>query len=93
MQLPEFDSRVAYCVGFLISLLRYLSGCGVRKPSNEGALWILDSFLDPSCDPVRYIGNTVPRTLLAQAHSFAAKAYHNKSLASPSGRSANVADE
>ncbi|KAH9829819.1 uncharacterized protein C8Q71DRAFT_717681 [Rhodofomes roseus] len=72
--------------------LRYLSGCGVRKQSSEGALYVLDSFFDPSCDH-GYVGHNASRTMLAQAHSCAARAYFLKYLAPDSERSDILADE
>ncbi|KAH9925753.1 uncharacterized protein B0H18DRAFT_1119257 [Fomitopsis serialis] len=73
--------------------LRYLSGCGVHKQSSEGALHVLDSLLDPSCEPARYIGDVAPPALRAQAHSCAASANLDKYLASPSQRMVIEADE
>ncbi|KAI0701120.1 hypothetical protein C8T65DRAFT_579793 [Cerioporus squamosus] len=73
--------------------VRYLSGCGTRMRSPEGGLYVLDAFTDPSCDPSRYVGDIASRTLMAQAHSCAARANYDKFLASPSERVSIQADE
>ncbi|RPD57260.1 hypothetical protein L226DRAFT_510963 [Lentinus tigrinus ALCF2SS1-7] len=73
--------------------IRYLSGCGTRKQSSDGALYVLDAFTDPSCDRSRYVGDIASRELMAQAHSCAARAHYDKFLASPSELAEIQADE
>ncbi|OJT13671.1 hypothetical protein TRAPUB_9770 [Trametes pubescens] len=62
--------------------LRYLGGCGTMRQSAEGALYVLDSLLDPACDRDRYLGYLASPTTLAQAHSCAANAHFMKLTAS-----------
>lgn len=65
----------------------------MRKKSFEGALLLLDSFFDPECTEMPYVGNAISRNLKAQAHCCAALAYFEKVLASPEERVAIQADE
>ncbi|EIW59919.1 uncharacterized protein TRAVEDRAFT_47217 [Trametes versicolor FP-101664 SS1] len=62
--------------------IRYLGGCGTMRQSAEGALYVLDSLLDPNCDRDRYMGYLAPPAILAQAHSCAANAHFIKLTAS-----------
>ena len=64
-----------------------------RMKSVEGALYVLDAFLDPSCNDGRYVGDVASRTLMAQAHACAARAHYAKFTASSSERLAIQADE
>lgn len=73
---------------------RYLSGCGTRKASNEGALYVLDALVDASCELAKARGvGVISRPLMAQAHSCAAQAHFHKFMASPAERAAMEADE
>ena len=64
-------------------LPRYLGGFGIRESyqSTEGALWVVDSLIDPACDLDCYAGDVASRAAIAQGHSIAAHAYHKKALA------------
>ncbi|KAI0737071.1 hypothetical protein C8Q80DRAFT_1222909 [Daedaleopsis nitida] len=73
--------------------VRYVSGCGTRMKSVEGALYVLDALLDPLCDQSRYVGDLASPALKAQAYSLAAHAHHQKFLASPPERARIQADE
>ncbi|KAI0351318.1 hypothetical protein OH77DRAFT_1439304 [Trametes cingulata] len=73
--------------------LRYLSGCGTMRRSPDGALYVLDSFTDRNCDPARYVGDVAPRSIMAQAHSCAARAYLDKFMATPAELVDFAADE
>ncbi|PIL25466.1 hypothetical protein GSI_13356 [Ganoderma sinense ZZ0214-1] len=53
---------------FLEMGFRYLSGCGVRTPSIQGALFVLDTLTMQAAD-------VAPAALLAQGHSAAAYAH------------------
>lgn len=52
------------------------------RQSAEGALYVLDSLLDPNCDRDRYMGYLASPETLAQAHSCAANAHFIKLTAS-----------
>ncbi|KAI0794733.1 hypothetical protein C8Q74DRAFT_592247 [Fomes fomentarius] len=94
-QAPNLMERANYgdAAAILELAVRYLSGCGTRKKSVEGTLYVTDAFTDPSCDPSRYVGNTASRSLMAQAHSLAARSHYEKFLASPAERTDIQADE
>ncbi|KAH9925752.1 uncharacterized protein B0H18DRAFT_365820 [Fomitopsis serialis] len=80
--------------GLILDLaLRYLSGCGVRVQSSEGALYVLDGFFDPSDEHSVYVGDRASHEMMAQAHSLAAEAHYSKFLVSRSDRAAIEADE
>ncbi|KAI0701404.1 hypothetical protein C8T65DRAFT_697043 [Cerioporus squamosus] len=54
---------------------RYLSGCGVKKKSLQGALYMFDMLTDDFASGPDYVGDRAPAEICAQAHSAAAQAY------------------
>ncbi|RDX40999.1 hypothetical protein OH76DRAFT_1412511 [Lentinus brumalis] len=54
---------------------RYLSGCGVKRKSLQGALYMFDMLTDDFAAGSDYVGDRAPEEIRAQAHSAAAQAY------------------
>ncbi|EMD38090.1 hypothetical protein CERSUDRAFT_113225 [Gelatoporia subvermispora B] len=76
LQAPELIARAKQgdSDGLIELGLRYLSGCGVRQKSVEGALFVWDKLTDPRNSS----SAGAPTEMVAQAHSSSAQAYFEK---------------
>ncbi|RDX43186.1 hypothetical protein OH76DRAFT_1488077 [Lentinus brumalis] len=66
----EQDPEAILELGF-----RYLSGCGVKRKSLQGALYMFDMLADDFAAGSDYVGDRASAEIRAQAHSAAARAY------------------